>query len=153
VQRGAFRPRFPLEATVAVNPFLGQTGEDLATAAARLERVAGVSILQQRSEYAAKIHDGRISDEDLTDALSASAYKAKPATIEALKTFAAAPHRRKSQFADGGRPCRASHRHRLAFGDRKDLWPLGCGQFDRGQALWSPGPGRSLRGLAGLGDA
>jgi hypothetical protein len=27
---------FPLEATVAVNPFLGQTGEDLATASSRL---------------------------------------------------------------------------------------------------------------------
>jgi hypothetical protein len=44
----AIPPAFPLEATVAVNPFLGQTGEDLATAAARLARVAGVSILQRR---------------------------------------------------------------------------------------------------------
>jgi hypothetical protein len=37
-------PAFPLEATVAVNPFLGQTGEDLATASARLARVAGVAL-------------------------------------------------------------------------------------------------------------
>jgi uncharacterized protein len=38
----AIPPAFPLAATVAVNPFLGQTGEDLATAAARLARVAGM---------------------------------------------------------------------------------------------------------------
>ena len=31
----AIPPAFPLSATVAVNPFLGQTGEDLATTAAR----------------------------------------------------------------------------------------------------------------------
>ena len=29
----AIPPAFPLDATVAVNPFLGQAGEDLATAA------------------------------------------------------------------------------------------------------------------------
>ena len=37
----AIPPAFPLDATVAVNPFLGQTGEDLAKASARLIRVAG----------------------------------------------------------------------------------------------------------------
>ena len=31
----AIPPAFPLDATVAVNPFLGQTGEDLASTAAR----------------------------------------------------------------------------------------------------------------------
>ena len=41
----AIPPAFPLDATVAVNPFLGQTGEDLATAAARLARPGGLGEL------------------------------------------------------------------------------------------------------------
>jgi uncharacterized protein YbcC (UPF0753/DUF2309 family) len=139
----AIPPAFPLEATVAVNPFLGQTGEDLATAAARLARVAGVSILQRRSEYAARIDDGRISDEDLADALKASAFTAKPGTVDALKAAASDP--------DANDAC-------LALPTVADLaaeatgtdWPSviektfgiwAAGQFDRGQALWSPAPG------------
>jgi len=34
-------PAFPLDATVAVNPYLGQAGEGRATAAARLAATAG----------------------------------------------------------------------------------------------------------------
>ena len=45
----AVPPAFPLEATVAVNPFLGQTGEDLATASARLARVAGIPMTRPRA--------------------------------------------------------------------------------------------------------
>ena len=45
----AIPPAFPLSATVAVNPFLGQTGEDLATASARLARVAGMRLTQPRA--------------------------------------------------------------------------------------------------------
>ena len=45
----AIPPAFPLDATVAVNPFLGQTGEDLAQAAARLGRVAGVRLISNRA--------------------------------------------------------------------------------------------------------
>ena len=43
----AIPPAFPLDATVAVNPFLGQTGEDLAHASARLARVAGVRLTRR----------------------------------------------------------------------------------------------------------
>ena len=49
----AIPPAFPLDATVAVNPFLGQTGEDLASTAARLARVAGVRVTRTGAEYAA----------------------------------------------------------------------------------------------------
>ena len=40
----AIPPAFPLEGAVAVNSFLGQSGEDLPHAAARLARVAGVRV-------------------------------------------------------------------------------------------------------------
>ncbi len=46
----AIPPAFPLDATVAVNPFLVQTDEDLAHAAARLERGAGVRLKFTQSE-------------------------------------------------------------------------------------------------------
>lgn len=67
----AIPPAFPLDATVAVNPFLGQTGEDLPTAAARLSRVAGVRVTRPRESYAAQIAAGEITDEDLGAALNA----------------------------------------------------------------------------------
>ena len=40
----AIPPAFPLDATVAVNPFLGQSGEDLATASARLARPGPITV-------------------------------------------------------------------------------------------------------------
>jgi len=81
-------PAFPLEATVAVNPFLGQTGEDLATASARLQRVAGVRAVQAGADYAAAIENGHVTDADLEEALSASTSPLKPKDIASLKTFA-----------------------------------------------------------------
>ncbi|WP_370198918.1 putative inorganic carbon transporter subunit DabA, partial [Roseibium sp.] len=45
----AIPPAFPLDATVAVNPFLGQVGEGLAEASARLARTSGTSLTRPRS--------------------------------------------------------------------------------------------------------
>ena len=87
----AIPPAFPLSATVAVNPFLGQTGEDFATAAARLARVAGVPLTRSRKDYAAKIASGEITDEDLSAALAASASALKPKDVAALKALLATP--------------------------------------------------------------
>ena len=81
----AIPPAFPLSATVAVNPFLGQTGEDLATTAARLSRVAGVAIIRPRSEFAAEVAAGRITDDDLAAALLACPSPLKPADLALLK--------------------------------------------------------------------
>ena len=68
----AIPPAFPLDATVAVNPMLGQTGEDLATAAARLARVSGARIIPERAGHAAAIAAGTITDADLEQALAAA---------------------------------------------------------------------------------
>lgn len=87
----AIPPAFPLDATVAVNPFMGQAHLDLATTQARLARVAGVRLTQSRAEYAAQIADGSISDFDLQDALQACSRVDKPADIAALKAHVATP--------------------------------------------------------------
>lgn len=139
----AVPPAFPLDATVAVNPFLGQTGEDLATAAARLARVAGVRVTRKGSDYAAAIAQGRIIAEDLTDALAASASLLKPANAIALRQVA-------EKIGDGPAPralptvaelaAEATGIDYPALIDRCiGLWA--AGHFDRGQALWSPAPG------------
>ena len=81
----AIPPAFPLSATVAVNPFLGQTGEDLGHAQARLARVAGTRITRERADYAAEVQAGRITDDDLAAALIASPSPLKPADLALLK--------------------------------------------------------------------
>jgi len=137
----AVPPAFPLDATVAVNPFLGQTQEDLATAAARLGRVAGVALTRTRADYAAEIAAGRITDADIAAALAASASPLKPADPAALKAAAWQP-------APAARALpTVAHLAAEATGVdwpsviEKTLGLWAAGHFDRGQALWSPAPG------------
>ncbi|TVR09573.1 MAG: DUF2309 domain-containing protein [Salinarimonadaceae bacterium] len=136
-------PAFPLDATVAVNPFLGQTGEDLATAAARLARVAGTAIVQPRAGLAARIAAGEIADEDLAAALDASPHAQRPGDVAALKAAAS-----QNAPAPVAQPTIAE----LAAQATGVDWPAviarsfglwAAGHFDRGQALWTPAPGRS----------
>jgi uncharacterized protein YbcC (UPF0753/DUF2309 family) len=138
----AIPPAFPLDATVAVNPFLGQTGEDLATAAARLARVAGAPILRPRAELAAEVAAGRITDDDLAAALAASPSPLRPADLPALKA-----HLARTPAAPAALPTVAELAARATGID----WPAviarvfglwAAGQFDRGQALWSPRAGQ-----------
>ena len=133
-------PAFPLDATVAVNPFLGQSGEDLATASARLRRVAGAGATQTASAYLKGLADGRISDDDLDSALEACGSSGKPSDIAELKTLVTDAE---SSEAIVALPTVAT----LAAEATGTDWPSiiertvglwAAGQFDRGQALWSP---------------
>ncbi|MEM7543972.1 MAG: DUF2309 domain-containing protein [Pseudomonadota bacterium] len=135
-------PAFPLEATVAVNPFLGQTGEDLATASARLGRVAGFQATQDMAAYAAMIATGKISDNDMIDALAASAHPARPKDLIALQAIVES-----GDLPEIATPLPTVAN--LAAEATGTDWPLiiektfglwAAGQFDRGQALWSPSP-------------
>ena len=136
----AIPPAFPLDATVAVNPFLGQTGEDMATASARLARVAGIRITRMRADYAAQVHAGRIIDNDLAAALSACRSPIKPTDLARLKA---------SLTANSAAPLLLPTVADLAANATGTDWPSviarsfglwAAGQFDRGQALWSPAP-------------
>ncbi len=84
----AIPPVWPLASSVAVNPFLGQTHEDLAAVAARLTRVAGAPVTMPRSWYQDKIAHGEITDADLLDALAAAPSALRPQSLEALKSAA-----------------------------------------------------------------
>ncbi|MGC9418003.1 MAG: putative inorganic carbon transporter subunit DabA, partial [Rhodovulum sp.] len=136
----AIPPAFPLDATVAVNPFLGQAGEDLATASARLARVAGVPLTRPRVEYARQITAGQITDDDLAAALIACTSPLKPRDLAMLKAKVMAP-----SAAPQSLPTVAE----LAAEATGVDWPAviersfglwAAGRFDRGQALWSPAP-------------
>ena len=67
----AIPPLWPLAATVAVNPFLGQAAEPLERAAARLQRAAGVRVTPSPDQIAAQLAMGVITDADLDAALAA----------------------------------------------------------------------------------
>jgi len=137
----AIPPAFPLEATVAVNPFLGQSGEDLATASARLARVAGTALTQDRQTLAAAIAAGTISDEDLAAALAACPALPKPVSVAELNKRATAAEETPTAL-----PTIAE----LAAEATGIDWPAvieksfglwASGYFDKGQALWPPAPG------------
>src|SRR6056297_1249165 len=74
-------PAFPLDATVAVNPFLGQIHDSRALTAARLSKTAGIRIFPSREEYAARIADGRIKPDHL--AAAAAEAGVTPADLQA----------------------------------------------------------------------
>ena len=129
-------PLFPLAANVAVNPFLGQSGEPLALASARLQRVAGLQATMPRRWYAAQIAAGQVTEADLTAALRASG---STLTLTALTSAGARP-------APAALPTVAD----LAAKATGTDWPgvvverfghWAAGYFDEGQALWSAARG------------
>jgi hypothetical protein len=138
----AIPPAFPLEATVAVNPFLGQAGEGLAATAARLARVAGIRLTPPRAAFAAGLAEGRITEADLAAAWVACAEPGRPATLAAL---------RQALGTSGPAPTALPTVADLAARASGIDWPgiiaraiglWAAGHFDRGQALWTPAPHR-----------
>jgi uncharacterized protein YbcC (UPF0753/DUF2309 family) len=138
----AIPPAFPLTATVAVNPFLGQTGEGLAEASARLARVAGVRLTRPRADYARMVQSGEIATDDLAAALADCAAAPRPRDVGALiAALSAEPPAPKPlpTVADLAAETTGVDWPALiarSFG----LWA--AGHFDQGQALWTPAPGR-----------
>lgn len=140
---GAIPPAFPLDSTVAVNPFLGQSAMDLPTTAALLERVGGVRLTQPKSAYKEALASGVVSDDDLAAALGACASPLKPTGVPALKIWLAQPRNAPEALATiADLSARATGVNWPASIARTlGLWA--AGRFDRGQAFWSPAPAQS----------
>lgn len=132
----AIPPAWPLTATVAVNPFLGQVTETLDQTAARLARISGVRLALPRKLYADQIAKGEITDEDLAAALQSSALvdqvdlpalkaavKEEPQPIAALPTVAELAARATGKDWPG------------LVSER--IGTFAAGFFDQGQALWA----------------
>ncbi len=138
----AIPPVWPLASSVAVNPFLGQTDETLATVSARLARVAGVSVTMPRQWYLERISSGEITDANLSDALAAAPLMLRPASLDALKSAA-----QLSKPTAAALPTIADLAAEVSGID----WPgfiterfghWAAGYFDEGQALWIAPRGR-----------
>ena len=138
----AIPPLWPLASSVAVNPFLGQTGESLAKAGSRLSRVAGVSVTMPRGWYQARIASGAISDKDLLEALFIAPADLRPADLAALKSAALAPAPKLAALptiADLAAEASGIDWPGL-IAERFGAWA--AGYFDEGQALWAAPRGK-----------
>jgi uncharacterized protein len=138
----AIPPLWPLAANVAVNPFLGQTGENLAAVGARLARVAGIRVTMPRAWFAERIAAGAIADSDLAAALARAPVGSRPADIAALKAAANAPTpapRALPTVADLAADASGIDWPGL-IAERLGVWA--ASHFDEGQALWAASRGR-----------
>lgn len=148
----AIPPAWPLTSSVAVNPFLGQTGESLATTGARLARVAGVAVTMPRQWYREKISAGTISNEDLADAFANAPMGLRPPDLAALKSaITCQPPKPVAlpTIADLAAQVSGIDWPGL-IAERFGAWA--AGYFDEGQALWAAPRGRGAyaawRGVA-----
>lgn len=132
----AVPPAWPLAATVAVNPFLGQAGEDLASCSARLARVGGLRCTMPRRWYAERVATGEIATTDLAAALAACPWPDRPADLEALRAALAeepAPPRALPTLAALAAEATATDWPTI-LADR--IGAFCAAWFDDGQALW-----------------
>ena len=130
-------PLWALDATVAVSPYVGQAGEPLQMAAARLGRVAGVRTVAERAHFKAKFdaHELSVADleaglaevpdltasvEDLIDAMGQEV--AAPKTLPTIADLA-------EEVSDINWPDFVAER----------IGHWASGHYDAGQALW-PAP-------------
>lgn len=132
----AIPPAWPLDATVAVNPYLGQSGLDLAAAGARVGKVCGAAVTMPGAWYADRIAAGEIDRQDLCAALddapasirrqgvdglvsAARSLRADPSPLQTVADLAA---RLSGQDWPG------------VLLDRLTSWATAY--FDAGQAMW-----------------
>jgi uncharacterized protein YbcC (UPF0753/DUF2309 family) len=145
-------PLWPLKHFVAVNPFLGFTGQSFAATAASFERVARTRMLMPRTYYRQALDDGRIDDAALAQALAL--HPATELDVEGLKQKSRAEAGPSSPPAVVATV--AEVLDRLAQGDRyvslvafmiDEISAFSASYFDEGQASW-PNPARKLKPYA-----
>lgn len=136
-------PLWPLDSSVAVNPFLGQTHLDLATTGARLGRVAGTAVTMPRAWYHDRIASGLITDGDLAQALAQAPADTRPASVAALREAAAKPAPKPQALktvADLAADTDGTDWPAF-IADRFGVWA--AAYLDKGQALWAAPRGRN----------
>lgn len=146
-------PLWPLKNFVAVNPFLGFTGQTFARTCLTLNRVARTHMLMPRAYYARAIDEGFIDDEALGDALYL--HNLGGIDVAGLKAVARAEPRRDHKppavvatVAEVLDRCAGGDRHvSLVAFMIEEISSFCAAYFDQGQASW-PLPVRRLRPYA-----
>lgn len=148
-------PLWPLKHFVAVNPFLGFSGESFAATCETLRRVAQVNALMPRAFYVKALVDGWIEDCDLEAALLTSPTgRAASENAQALRLAAHEPEI--ARTANRVVATVADVLDALAAGDRQlsrtafmidEISKWCAAYFDEGQAAWRL-PTRTLRPYA-----
>lgn len=132
----AIPPAFPLSATVAVNPFLGQSGQSLPETAALLGRTAGCAVTAPRAWYAAEIKAGRITRDAIADALAAMGLDMTVGTITSAATLQRPAQEALTTVAE---LAAATEGPGWAGHPVTRIAAWAADHFDQGQALWSAG--------------
>lgn len=146
-------PLWPLKHFVAVNPFLGFSGQTFAATCATLRRVTGVDMLMPRTFYREALASGAIVDADLAVALDRMPRPLPaPADVALCRRMLAQdarctphPHAVVATVADilDARVLGNRHAPRTAFMvDEISRWC--AAYFDEGQAAWKL-PSRDLK--------
>lgn len=138
-------PLWPLKHFVAVNPFLGFTGQSFAATTATMRRVAKVDMLMPRAFYREALAAGVITDTHIAEALArAPANAAIPADV-ALARAALAREPSARPTGPAVVATIAEVLDRLSAGDRQasrtafmvdEISRWCAGYFDEGQASW-----------------
>ncbi|MHB2169327.1 YbcC family protein [Alsobacter sp. R-9] len=157
--KGACRkiaPLWPLKHFVAVNPFLGFTGQSFASTCATLKRVAGTEMLMPRDFYREALAAGAIDDAALGQALAEMPGLAGvPGDIDGLKAASRRPVGQ-AKAPPAVVATVAEVLDKVSGGDRQaslvafmidEISRWCAGYFDEGQAIWRM-PGRTLRPYA-----
>jgi len=145
-------PLWPLKHFVAVNPFLGFSGQSFAATCATLHRVARVDMLMPRAFYRRAYEAGEIDDSDLAAACDAApgAWRG-PRTLPELKAALGRDPSAKAKHAAVVATV-AEVLDSLAAGDRNasgtafmvdEISKWCAAYFDEGQSNWRL-PGRGL---------
>ncbi|MGB0497605.1 MAG: putative inorganic carbon transporter subunit DabA [Rubricella sp.] len=122
-------PLWPLDAFVAVNPWLGYTELDFATASAEIARASGGRTTIPRADLLAAVDAGHVTEEDIAQAIAETT--GAPGTIP---DFIAA------LSEEAGAPVAAPTFAGIAGFDglvTEDLSAFLAARFDRGQAQWA----------------
>jgi uncharacterized protein YbcC (UPF0753/DUF2309 family) len=150
-------PLWPLKHFVAVNPFLGFTGQSFAETCATMRRVARTEMLMPRGFYAEALASGVITDADIQAALAIDLGVPGPGSVADVKASLSKQERAAPAAVVA---TIAEVLDTLASGDRfasrtafmvDEISKWCAGYFDDGQASWKA-PGRNARPYAAWRD-
>ena len=138
-------PLWPLKNFVAVNPFLGFTGQTFDATCATLRRVADIDMLMPRAFFRQALAEGRIEDQDL-EAACAAARRGGRGSLSAETLRLVSRHDPDVTFRPGARIATVAEiLDALAVGDRlasrtafmvDEISRWCAAYFDEGQSVW-----------------